>query len=100
MAFRYFKIHCEMANGCHQDYGVSMSPQIRTAEEAIAHLMAVDGYDPEGLPVTRTHYRDTTTGEYISIVKAEPVQAEPFVMDGAVMQRIAAIVNAPKQKSE
>ena len=95
MAFRYFKVRCEMANGSVQDYAVSMSPQVKNIDEAIAHLTAVDGYQ-DGVPVTRTHYRDEATGEFISIFKAEPVQVEPFVMDGAVLQRIAAIANAPK----
>jgi len=100
MASRYFKIHCKMANGCFQDYGISMSPHVKNAQEAIAHLTEIVGFQDD-VPVTRMHYRDESTGEYVSIVEAEPVTVEPFTMDPQTMRRVAAIASAPKpMKSE
>jgi hypothetical protein len=78
--------------------GVSKTATIRTAQDAVKHCMMVTGQDPDGQPVRLIHHRDTETGEYTSIIAAEPVRDEPFkVEDMPVVQSIAdAPAPAPK----
>ncbi len=97
---QYFKIDCVMEGGASHTYCVSRSNIIRAAADAVAFISGVVGYDPDGKPVTRSHWRDPTTGEYTNIVSAKPVREEPFEFDEMTMRHVNAIADAPKPEKD
>lgn len=71
---------------------VTKNSSIRTIDDAVSHLISPIG-EVEGKKITRIHHRDFETGEFFSIVSADPVRAEPFLVDEA--PQINAIADAP-----
>lgn len=99
MGMKYFKVKCVLEGGQEHTWAVSMSRSIRTAAQAVAFCTEVVG-EADDRPVTRQHWRDSVTGEYNSIVKAEAVQQEPFEFTGNFGRHVNAIAEAPPEKEK
>lgn len=98
-----FKVKVEFENGIDGEPGhppltiaVSRNQDIRSADMAVAHCMAIVG-KVDGKDVTRIHHRDQATGEYFSI-KATKVSDSPFSIDEA--PKLQSIAEAPNVKEE
>ena len=76
---------------------VTKNSNIRTAQDAVNHLIAVVG-EVEGRKVTRIHHRDFETGEFFCITKAVAVREEPYLANEAPV--ISAIAEAPPPKND
>ncbi len=97
---KYFKIHAVLESGHRHTWNTSQSSVIRTKEDLLAVATEVVGFQ-DGKPVTRFHWRDSTVGEFNSIVSA--TVEGPFEMteaDRLRANRISAIADAPPPKKE